>query len=86
MREELFIDLHYDAEAVFGLGHQGARPDNYTMHCTASTTRGYFELGNHMNNYVYGPLLDKWPNEEYIFSETNNFLAVGASAEQPKEM
>lgn len=33
-----------------------------TFCCKATTTRGYFELGNNWNHNTYGPLLEHWPD------------------------
>lgn len=69
--EELYLDFTFD---------DGNDPrfmvdvSNYTMHCTSSTSRGYFELGNVMNDGIYGPLMDQWPDPETIENETNNWL------------
>jgi hypothetical protein len=73
--EELFLDLSYREDRPELYIHHLR---NFTIHCTASTTRGYFELGNWMNNNIYGPLLDKWPDKETIERETNNFLSNGS--------
>jgi hypothetical protein len=72
--EELFIDFQAAGSLEFmdTLG-QG----NYTMHCKASTSRGYFELGNAMNDWVYGPLLEEWPDDETIENETNDYIDYG---------
>lgn len=61
--EEMFIDVMDNHQ--FG---------NYTVHCTASTTRGYFELGNSRNSYAYGPLLNKWPDKQEMANEFNDYL------------
>lgn len=34
-----------------------------TLHCSAQTARGFFEMGNHRNDLTYGPLMDKWEDE-----------------------
>lgn len=83
VEEELFIDLQSSLDLYPSLT---LPVDSYTMKCTASTTRGYFELGNYMNEFVYGPLLDKWPDEETIENDTNNWLPVSADRGRPKEM
>jgi hypothetical protein len=79
LEEELFLDLQYAGENNSWYNY----PSVFTLHCTASTTRGYFELGNWMNKHVYGPLLDQWPDERTIERETNNFLRDGT---RPAEM
>lgn len=44
----------------------------YTLHCKASTARGYFELGNHRNNNTRSPLLKAWLSTEEIRNQFNN--------------
>jgi hypothetical protein len=46
---------------------------SYTIHCTATTTRGYFELGNDWNLNTYGPLLDQWPNRVQMAEDFNDW-------------
>lgn len=72
IEEELFMDFGY-TEDRFTRAYSSFK--NFTVHCTASTVRGYFELGNVMNEFVYGPLLDKWPDEQTIERDTNDFTA-----------
>jgi hypothetical protein len=69
IEEEMFLDFQYieRVESVFG-------SDNFTMHCTTSSTRGYFELGNVMNDGVYGPLIDTWPEQKTAENDFNDFL------------
>jgi hypothetical protein len=83
IEEELYIDLQSGPDIYPSLTTPS---DNFTMKCTASTTRGYFELGNYMNEFVYGPLLDQWPDEETIKRDTNNWLPVRDGRARPKEM
>jgi len=80
MEEEIFIDFAYEPPPLIGLAPNFR---DFTMRCTAATSRGYFELGNIMNEHVYGPLLDEWPTADYIEMHTNDY-AVGAS--RPGEM
>ncbi|KAK2755085.1 hypothetical protein FQN54_006614 [Arachnomyces sp. PD_36] len=47
---------------------------SFTLKCEASTTRGYFELGNDRNGQIYGPLLEKWPSPEEMAREFNDYL------------
>jgi hypothetical protein len=44
-----------------------------TIHCTATTTRGYFELGNDWNNNTYGPLLAHWPDPAEMAENSNDW-------------
>jgi hypothetical protein len=46
---------------------------SYTIRCTATTTRGYFELGNDWNNNTYGPLLEQWPNPAEMAEDFNDW-------------
>jgi len=45
---------------------------SYSIRCTATTTRGYFELGNYHNNNTYGPLLEQWPDTKQMTVAFNN--------------
>jgi hypothetical protein len=38
----------------------GSNNTSLTLHCSASTVRGYFELGNYRSREMYGNLLDRW--------------------------
>jgi hypothetical protein len=70
--EEFFLDIlleDFNPEAKpYGKGN------NFTLHCTASTTRGYFELGNYQNNYTWGSLLETWPSEDEMRTEFNDVI------------
>lgn len=46
----------------------------FVISCTASSTRGYFELGNYQNDQVFGPLLEKWPSQEDIEQNFNDYV------------
>lgn len=80
--EELYIDFNMDRSMVLSTNN-----DNFTTHCTSSTSRGYFELGNVWNDYVYGPLLDKWPSPDEMekdfhdYREDDSFRTVHPTAE-----
>ena len=52
---------------------------NFTMHCTARTTRGYFELGNLGNDNQYGPLKDKWPSPEEMNKDFDDIAKNGVA-------
>ena len=54
-RQELSEDLF--------LKFTGAEEGNEVLHCTAQTTRGYFELGNVYSGGTFGHLLERWPRE-----------------------
>ena len=73
--EELYIDLQVDPPWLGAFQFLS----NYTLHCTSSTTRGYFELGNLMNDFVYGPLLDRWPDPETSKNDFNDYLTISGA-------
>lgn len=75
IREELFIDVFEELELGM-VDQQGFRnlTTDRTLHCTAFTTRGYFELGNYRNNQTWGPLLAKWPSYEDMTNDFNDYL------------
>ena len=69
--EHLYLDVVEDLDknrypAAWGM------ISNYTLHCTAYSTRGCFELGNYRNNYTRGPLLQKWPAREELARELHD--------------
>ncbi|KAI0014212.1 hypothetical protein F4779DRAFT_211979 [Xylariaceae sp. FL0662B] len=78
--EDLYINLEVSSNMTLY-----AYADNFTVHCTASTSRGYFELGNEQNHYVYGPLLDRWPDPNDIVENFNDFRGVDAHHVRPTE-
>lgn len=49
---------------------------NFTIHCKARSTRGYFELGFHQNDYTPGPLLQSWPEETDLAANFNENLGL----------
>ncbi|PVH92034.1 hypothetical protein DM02DRAFT_701786 [Periconia macrospinosa] len=74
-RQDIFEELYLDVveELVYNLRSVDQRilTSNFTVHCTSTTTRGYFELGNYRNNFTWQPLLDKWPSQEELRAEFN---------------
>ncbi|KAI1084089.1 hypothetical protein F5B20DRAFT_526672 [Whalleya microplaca] len=70
--EEVFLDVFVPWDGSFRktLGLNG----NFTVHCTASTTRGYFELPNYYNGFQAGPLIEKWPSQEVLETEFNDAI------------
>jgi len=65
--EELWIDVQMNqtrSARIFG--------DSFTTHCTSTSTRGYFEPGNQHNGNVPGPLLEKWPDQDTLFTDFND--------------
>ncbi|KAH7313708.1 hypothetical protein B0I35DRAFT_480376 [Stachybotrys elegans] len=81
VEEEMFLDFQYieQVEAVFG-------SDNFTIHCTTSSARGYFELGNIMNSGAYGPLIDTWPDAATAENDFNDFLVDDSRLSSSDEM
>lgn len=72
IEEELFLDIRDNKTSA-------STTDVYqnvtaTIHCKASTSRGYFELGNLLNNNTYGPLLEKWPSPEEMAANFNDVM------------
>jgi hypothetical protein len=67
--EELFLDVSLDSVFPF----TKSRVD-VTLHCTAFTTRGYFEVGNYRNNHAWGPVLDTGPSRDETQTNFNDIL------------
>jgi len=80
--EELFLDIVEKLEYNVGFVDERNLTSDYTLHCTVTTTRGYFELGNYRNNYTWGPLLDEWPGTEIL---RENFNDVNGTGHFPSE-
>ena len=75
IQEEIFIDFTTYLDPDERSGAQNVfRGRNFTAHCTAKSTRGYFELANYRNNYTAQPLLDKWPDRETLQTDFNDYL------------
>jgi hypothetical protein len=53
-----------EEEAYLQLSSDTDEDSSSTIHCSASTTRGYFEIGNYRTGGAYGPLLEHWPSPE----------------------
>ena len=74
--EEIYIDIKDTSIGDPGESSESENPrfnTTYTIHCTAATTRGYFELGNDWNNNTYGPLLEQWPNTAQMVEDFNDW-------------
>lgn len=85
-RQDITEDLYIDfAVAPGSTSYPIQEFDNFTIHCNASTSRGYFELGNSNNNYVYGPLIDSWPDNETMARDFNDVRGPGAYWAAPTE-
>lgn len=48
------------------------KDNSSTIHCSSTTTRGYFELGNYRTYGIYGPLLEHWPSPDVIKKDFND--------------
>jgi hypothetical protein len=46
----------------------------FNIHCIASTTRGYFELGNVHNNFQPSDILETWPSAEELQGGFNDYV------------
>lgn len=73
----------------YSFANNGVLPRNFTMHCTANSTRGFFELKNLYNNSS-GPLLERWPlpAEMSSFNDdlADEFCCGGCGPVKPKEL
>ena len=70
--EELFIKVNTPAD---GMMQTSYLPDtdvtSFAVRCTGNTTRGYFELGNALNDFKAGPLIEKWPDFDTLKDNFN---------------
>lgn len=80
LTEELFLDVLEEVAVIKGALVKEELTSNYTLHCTSTTTRGYFELGNYRNNYTWGPLLEQWPSQEVLRTEYNDMVKARFSS------
>lgn len=69
--EELWVDnyIPYGSQVLDVESFATSNVKNLTLHCVASTTRGYFELPNYHNDGEAGPLLTRWPSQEVLEAE-----------------
>ena len=70
--EEIFIDVFVPTASVLREGNLNAA--NFTIHCAANTTRGYFEPGNSRNDNTASPLIDQWPDTTVMASDFNDVM------------
>jgi hypothetical protein len=85
--EEMYIDVNNTSIGELSSSENPRLNTSYTIRCIARTTRGYFELGNDWNNYIYGPLLEQWPNPEQMADKFNDWTDTsghGSSQEKVK--
>ena len=72
--EDIYIKVHVDYQVyeIWGSSFSAnGPPANFTVHCMANTTRGYFELPNWSNDFTPGPLLEKWLDKETLENDFN---------------
>ncbi|GKZ18939.1 hypothetical protein AbraIFM66951_001899 [Aspergillus brasiliensis] len=75
--EELWIDV------VPLLTGFEINQSNFTLRCTTNTTRGYFEINNYRNGNNPGPLLEKWPSQEVLKHDFNDYLGMEGGSATP---
>lgn len=70
--ESIFEQIYIGVE-ISGEGEYNASRTPYVhaytssaLHCTANTTRGYFELPNVFNDFLPQPLLERFPRGEEV--------------------
>ncbi|KAI1359938.1 hypothetical protein F5Y08DRAFT_318349, partial [Xylaria arbuscula] len=59
-REDISEDIFIDVFVPDGAYDEGESVQSFTTHCSANTTRGYFELPNFHNDLTHGPLLNNF--------------------------
>lgn len=66
--EDLWVDNYIpDGSLIANVStFQTSVANNLTVHCTAQTTRGYFELPNKHNSGQAGALLEDWPSQAVL--------------------
>lgn len=83
--EELWVDNYIPfGSLVTNRSTPGtAQVRNLTVHCTAGTTRGYFELPNNHNGGQAGEVLQAWPSQAVLEADFNDVevLSVKPPAE-----
>ncbi|KAH8647705.1 hypothetical protein BX600DRAFT_475743 [Xylariales sp. PMI_506] len=75
-RQDITEDLYWDVSLPTGTapGETGLGSSGFTLHCSASSTMGTFELPSFKNQGVIGSLLEEWPSEEELeeFNDLDN--------------
>lgn len=82
INERLWMHMKVNADTVQQVAtHKTDLPSakNFTMRCDATSTRGWFEIGNYQNEYSYQPMLEIWPSPEAM---ENDFNDIGTSLEE----
>lgn len=73
--EEIYLDVVEQLDPGFPRSVDRHNwTSNYTLRCTATTTRGYFELGNYHNNNTWGASMETWPSPEDMATNYNDYL------------
>lgn len=75
--EDLWIDVSIDADRESYMG------GSFTLHCTANSTREYFEVPNIRTEHNPGPLLERWPSVEEMETDWNDVLGRDAGSGIP---
>ncbi|KAH8666548.1 hypothetical protein BX600DRAFT_461974 [Xylariales sp. PMI_506] len=70
--EDMYINIMVPAASELSSFNGGYFARNFTMHCTAETTRGFFELPNVYNQHQPGVLLQNWPSVAEIAADYND--------------
>lgn len=78
LMEEMWVDnlIPYGSPISLSSGFAESTVNNITVHCTANTTRGYFELPNFHNKDTPGTLLEEWPSQEVLNGKFNDIEAI----------
>lgn len=85
IEEEIFVRVYISDSSTFWFD-TGVDATNITTHCSAATTRGYFELGNYRNDYTAGPLINQWPDNATMWAEFNDYLNFAGGNLVPQTM
>lgn len=75
-RQDIAEQLYIKAASSYDEYQRDVPKSGLALYCTATTTRGYFELGNAQNNYKYGPLLDWWPDAATIARDFHDDVSM----------
>lgn len=72
--EEIYIDINDTSLGTSQFDSLNSQSNtSYSIHCTATTTRGYFELGNDQNKNTHEPILEQWPTEAQMQENFNDW-------------
>jgi hypothetical protein len=84
--EQLYLDL-WDRGSSGEQSSAQLKNVSATIMCEAKTTRGFFELGNNLNNDTYSTVRSQWPSREQMQHQYNDWVAtsVGSSGFVPSD-